>query len=203
MTHRLYQLQDSGNCYKLRLAMAQLGIAFEVHDVDMLAGETRSNWFLALNPNGKLPTLQLDDGRIIAESNAALWYLAQGSALVPGDTFGQAKALQWMFFEQYSHEPYIAVLRYWHHIARRPQDIADREPDLRARGEQALAVMDGHLAGLDFFAGGAYGIADIALYAYTHVAHHGLFDLTGFPQVAAWLTRVRDQPGHVTMDWRP
>ena len=203
MAHTLYQMQDSGNCYKLRLVMAQLGIPFELADRDILKGETRTDEFLKINPNGKVPALRLEDGRVIAESNAALWYLAQGSALVPQDDFEEARALQWMFFEQYSHEPYIAVLRYWYHVARRPEDIADREQDLRARGYQALDVMERHLANHDFFAGGAYSIADIALYAYTHKAHQGLFDLSGYTQVTGWLDRVAAQPGHVDMDWRP
>jgi glutathione S-transferase len=203
MAYTLYQMQDSGNCYKLRLAMAQLGVEFAIEDIDMLGGETRSQRYLAINPNGKVPVLKLEDGRVITESNAALWYLARGSALMPADDFDQAKALQWMFFEQYSHEPYIAVLRYWHHVVQRPEDIADREADLRARGYQALGAMDQHFARHDVFAGGAYSIADIALYAYTHVAHQGLFDLSDYGNVRAWLERVAGQAGHVDIAWRP
>ena len=203
--HTLYSMQNSGNCYKLRLAMAQLGLPFRLADVDILQGESRTPEFLAMNPNGRVPTLKLDDGRILPESNAALWYLAESSDLLSDDRFTRAQILQWMFFEQYSHEPYIAVARFWLHI--KPGGRAEKtEAEIGAwmeRGAQALSVMDTHLTDNGFFAGGRYSIADVALYAYTHMAGDGGFDLGPYPHVGAWLERVRTQPGHVTIDWRP
>lgn len=203
--HTLYSMQNSGNCYKLRLAMAQLAVPFRLSDIDILASESRTPEFLAINPNGRVPTLVLDDGRALPESNAALWYLAEGSDLLPEDRFARARALQWMFFEQYSHEPYIAVARFWLHI--KPGGAQEKTAADFAfwtdRGNQALAVMETHLAENDFFAGGTYSIADIALYAYTHVADEGGFDLAPYPNLRGWLERVRAWPGHVPIDWRP
>jgi glutathione S-transferase len=202
--HTLYSMQDSGNCYKLRLAMAQLGVAFRIHEIDILEGESRTPEFLAVNPNGKVPTLVLEDGRPIAESNACLWYLADGTPLLPGDPYERARALQWMFFEQYSHEPYIAVARFW--LSLKPGGREAKRAEIAGwhqRGHQALAVMEAHLRGADYFAGTAYSIADIALYAYTHKAHEGDFDLAPYPRTRAWLGRVAGEPGHVTMEWTP
>ncbi len=203
--HTLYSMQNSGNCYKLRLVMAQLGVPFELVDVNILDGESRTPEFLALNPNGRVPTLKLDDGRALPESNAAMWYLAEDSDLLSDDRFTRAQILQWMFFEQYSHEPYIAVARFWLHI--KPGGRAEKtDADIAGwmeRGNQALGVMESHLSGADFFAGGRYSIADIALYAYTHMAGDGGFDLTPYPGIQAWLKRVRAVPGHVAIDWRP
>lgn len=201
---RLYQMQNSGNCYKVRLAAARLGLALELVDVDILKGESRTGDFLARNPNGRVPTLELDDGRYLAESNAIMFYLAEGTALLPADRFARAEALQWMFFEQYSHEPYIAVARFWHSI--KPggrEERKDRFPEWHERGHQALAVMERHLSTRDWFAGSACSIADIALYAYTHVAHEGDFDISPYKAIGAWMERVRAEPGHVPMDWRP
>ncbi len=203
--HTLYSMQDSGNCYKLRLAMAQLGAPFKLFDVDILKGESRTPEFLSVNPNGRIPTLKLGDGRTLAESNAAMWYLAEGSDLLSEDRYTRAQILQWMFFEQYSHEPYIAVARFWLHLKPGGRD-EKTEADIAGwmeRGAQALDVMEGHLTGNDYFAGGRYSIADIALYAYTHIAGDGGFDLAPYPAVRAWLDRVRAQPGHVDIDWRP
>jgi len=197
-------MQDSGNCYKLRLLMAQLGVPFRVVDVNILAGESRSPEFLAKNANGRVPLLELGDGRYLPESNAGLFYLSENTAYLPNDRFQRAQVLQWMFFEQYSHEPYIAVARYWWRI--KPggrEEKRDRFPEWHARGYQAIAVMEQHLANNPFFVGGQYSIADIALYAYTHIADEGGFDITGYPSVREWLARVAAQKGHVPIGWRP
>lgn len=198
---KLYDCLDSGNCYKVRLTCAQLGIAYDWEECDILRGATRTPEFLARNPNGRIPTLELDDGTCLAESNAIVWYLAEGSPLVPADRIGRAQALQWMFFEQYSHEPYIAVARFICLLL--PPDHARRAelPRLRERGAQALAVMEQHLARQPFFAGAHYTIADIALFAYTHAAADGGFDLSAYPQIGAWLARVRAQPGFVAQEY--
>jgi glutathione S-transferase len=168
-------------------------------EVDSTRGETRSQEFLARNSNGKVPTLQLEDGTYLPESNAILYYLAEGTPLLPADKLGRARTLQWMFFEQYSHEPYIAVarsiLRYQPPESPRRAEL----PRLQERGHQALAVMERHLAQERFFAGGSYSVADISLYAYTHAAADGGFDLTRYPAVSAWLARVRAQPKHVAL----
>ena len=203
--HTLYSMQDSGNCYKLRLVMAQLHVPFDLADVDILKGESRTPEFLELNPNGRVPTLKLADGRVLAESNAAMWYLAEGSDLLSDDRYTRAQILQWMFFEQYSHEPYIAVARFWLRVkpgGRQEKTDADIAGWME-RGNQALGVMEQHLSANDFFAGRRYSIADIALYAYTHMAGDGGFDLAPYPAVGAWLARVREAPGHVDINWRP
>ena len=202
--HTLYSMQNSGNCYKLRLAMAQLSIPFTIKDVDILKGETRTPEFLALNPNGKVPALRLDTGELLSESNAILFFLAEDTPLLPADRFCKAETLQWMFFEQYSHEPYIAVARFWLSIMKGGRELKSHLiDDWWERGYQALGVMERHLEDRDFFVSSGYSIADIALYAYTHVAEDGEFDLSDFPKVNAWMERVQAQPGHVTMDWRP
>lgn len=202
--HTLFSMQNSGNCYKLRLAMAQLNIPFQIHEVDILKGESRTPEFLALNPNGKVPALRLDTGQLISESNAILFFVAEGTGLLPEDRFCKAEMLQWMFFEQYSHEPYIAVARFWLKIMKGGRELkAHLLDDWWERGYQALSVMEKHLETQDFFAAGRYTIADIALYAYTHVAEDGEFEFTDFPRIRMWMERVQNQPGHVTMDWRP
>ena len=193
---KLYDYLESGNGYKVRLLLHQLGRPFERVELDIVAGESRTPEFLARNPNGRIPTLELEDGRCLSESNAIQWYLAAGTPFLPDGPFEQARVLQWMFFEQYSHEPYIAVVRFWVHTGTAAEHAAELE-ERRARGYQALAVMEGHLSEHDFFAAGAYTIADIALYAYTHVAHEGGFELGDYPAVRAWLDRVREQPAHV------
>jgi glutathione S-transferase len=193
---KLYDYLESGNGYKVRLLLHQLGIPFERIELDILRGETRTPEFLRLNPNGRIPLLQLDDGTCLAESNAIQWYLAEGTRFLPDDRLGRAQVLQWMFFEQYSHEPYIAVLRFWTH-AGWLEEKAAQVPERRERGLAALGVMERELERCDWFAGGRYSIADIALYAYTHVAEEGGFDLAAFPAVQRWLARVREQPGHV------
>jgi len=193
---RLYDYLESGNAYKVRLLLSQLGIAFERVEKDILRGETRTPEFLELNPNGRIPVLELEDGTHLAESNAILHYLAEGTPFLPEARLSRAQVLQWMFFEQYSHEPYIAVLRFWA-FAGLLEANAGAIPEKRERGEAALAVMDAHLRGRDFFVDDRYTIADIALYAYTHVAHEGGFDLDGRAAVTSWIERVRSQPGHI------
>ena len=197
---RLYDYGESGNAYKVRLLLSQLGRDFERVHLDILKDETRTPEFLARNANGRIPLLELDDGRRIAESDAILWYLAEGSDYLPTDAYERAEVLQWMFFEQYSHEPFIAVLRFWHFAGQldrhSPEVIADKE----RRGYEALAVMEGWLESRRFFVAERYSIADIALYAYTHVAPEGGFDLAGYPRVCAWIERVRGQSGHVSIE---
>ena len=190
---------DSGNCYKVRLALEQLGLAYRWVEVDSTKGETQSAAFLAKNPNGKVPTLELEDGAFLPESNAILHYLAEGTPLLPKDRLGRARALQWMFFEQYSHEPYVAVARFICYYL--PPDSPRRAelPRLQERGYQALGVMEQHLGKAPFFAGAAYSIADIALFAYTHCAADGGFDLAAYPAVSAWVERVRRQPRFVPL----
>ncbi len=201
----LHQMHVSGNCYKVRLAARQLDVDLKLADYELLDGTTRKPEFLAKNPNGRVPMLELDDGRFLPESGAILWYLAEGTPLVPGDRWGRAEALQWMFFEQYSHEPYVAVARFWLAFAP-PAELEKKRhlvPEWHAKGNAALGVMETHLAtGCDWFAGGHYSIADIALYAYTHCAADGGFDLARYPAVTAWLERVRTQPGHVPLEYR-
>ena len=196
---RLYDYFDSGNGYKARLALAQLAIAYRLIEVDIDKGETRTPEFLAMNPNGRIPLLALDNGAYLAESNAILCYLAEGSSLMPKAALDRALVLQWLFFEQYNHEPNIATARFW---LRHGHLTPAREPlfaQKRLAGYAALAVMEKHLAAQDFFVAGRYSIADIALFAYTHVAEQGGFDLQRFPSIIAWLDRVRAQPGHVPM----
>jgi len=193
---RLYDYLPSGNGYKVRLLLHQLGIPFERVEMDILRGETRTPEFLAKNPNGRIPTLELDDGSHLAESNAILCYLADGTPFLPADRLDRARVLQWMCFEQYSHEPNIATVRFWYH-----SELTDERrallPAKRQLGEAALRVMDEHLRTRRFFVGEGYTVADIALYAYTHVADEGGFDLAPHGAIRGWLERVRAQPGHV------
>jgi glutathione S-transferase len=194
-----YGMSDSGNCYKVKLALEQLGTPYKWVEVSTTKGETKTAAFLKVNPNGQVPALQLEDGSFLAESNAILAYLADGSALVPGDRLGRARMLQWMFFEQYSHEPCVAVARAI--VRYQPPDSPRRAelPRLMERGHKALGVMEQHLGREPFFAAGRYTIADIALYAYTHCAGDGGFDLGRYPAVSAWLARVKSQPRHVPL----
>jgi glutathione S-transferase len=198
----LHQMPISGNCYKVRLCAAQTGVTLTRKNYGLFDGDTRKAPFLALNPNGRVPLLELDDGRGLPESNAILFYLSEGTALQPQSAWDRAQMLQWMFFEQYSHEPYIAVARFWLHFAPPEALEAKRHlvPEWQAKGRAALGVMQTHLAAHDWFAGGAYSIADIALYAYTHVAADGGFDLAEFPAICAWIARVAGQPGHITLE---
>ena len=195
----IYGDSISGNCYKLQLACAQLAIDYTWHELDILAGETRTTEFLAMNPNGKVPLLKLPDGRCLAESNAILSYLADGNELAGRDRFETASILSWMFFEQYSHEPYIATSRFIIHYLGSPEERQDELEEKKAGGYKALDVMEGELSESDFIANNAYSIADIALYAYTHVSDEGGFDLTDYPYINTWLARVRKQHNHVPM----
>jgi glutathione S-transferase len=196
---RLYDYLSSGNGYKCRLALAELGLPFERIELDIVAGETRTEAFLAKNPNGKIPALELEDGRVLGESNAILWYLAEGSALLPNDAYDRSDALRWMFFEQYSHEPFIATSRFI--LEHLPADSPRRSelPAKQEPGHAALAVMEQHLGSRTFFVAEAFSIADISLYAYTHVAPEGGFDLAAYPSVRAWLERVAARPRHVAI----
>ena len=200
----LHQMHISGNCYKVRLAAHQLGAPLTLKDYPLHGGLTRKPEFLAKNPNGRVPLLELDTGRCLAESGAILWYLAEGTFLAPEEKWGRAQALQWMFFEQYEHEPSIAVARRW--LAYEPAEALEARrhlvPEWHARGNAALAVMETHLAKYHWFAGGQYSIADIALYAYTHCAEEGGFDLSRYPSVSAWLKRVASQPKYIELSER-
>ncbi len=195
---RLYDNHTSGNGYKPRLLLAHLGTAFERIEVDIDKQESRTPAFLEKNPNGRIPVLELEDGACIAESNAILFYLAEGSRFLPSERLDRALTLQWMFFEQYSHEPFIAVVRHWIHTGMNDEQRAQLSAK-REGGHAALAVMEGQLGKADWFGGAGMTIADIALYAYTHVAGEGGFDLAGYPAVRAWLDRVAAEPGHVPM----
>jgi len=198
-TIEIYGDSISGNCYKLQLACSQLAIDYTWHELDILAGETRTAEFLAMNPNGKVPLLKLPDGRCLAESNAILFYLADGNLLAGHDRFETASILSSMFFEQYSHEPYIATSRFIIHYLGNPADRQDELKAKQAGGYMALDVMEGELSDNDFIANNAYSIADIALYAYTHVAHEGGFDLANYPSINSWMDRVRKQRNYVAM----
>ena len=199
----LHDFLDSGNGYKIRLLLSQLGLPYRYHAIDIMKGESRTPEFLAKNPNGRIPLLELPDGQFLAESDAILWYLADGSSFIPESRLARAQVLQWMFFEQYSHEPYVATARF---IMRHfPADSPRRSelPQRLARGREALAIMEAHLNKRAFFADERYSIADIALYAYTHVAGEGGLDLAPYPAVRAWLARVAAQPRHVGLLDRP
>ncbi len=198
----LYDMIDSGNCYKPRLLMAKLGIPFTRVEVSSHTGETRKADFVAKNPNAMVPLLELDDGRHIAESNAILLYLAEGTRFLPADRYERALAYQWLFFEQYSHEPYIAVRKA---LLTFPERAKDATPERLAltleRGNKELGVMNRHLEANAFFAGKGFSVADIALYAYTHSAEKGGFQLDAYPAVVEWLGRVEKDPVHVPIEW--
>jgi glutathione S-transferase len=200
----LHQMQMSGNCYKVRLTAAQLGISLTLKEYPLLAAETRKAAFLVLNPNGRVPLLEMDDGRALAESGAIIFHLSESTRLQPDDSWSRAQMLQWMFFEQYSHEPYVAVARFWLRYAP-PAELEKRRhlvSEWHEKGNAALAVMETHLAAHDWFAGSRYSIADIALYGYTHCAEEGGFALSRYPAVTAWLARVAAQPRHIALDSR-
>lgn len=198
---RLYDNLTSGNGYKVRLLLHKLAIPYERIELDIYSGQTRTPVFLAKNSNGRIPTLELEDGTVLPESNAILWYLADGTPYLPDDRMDRAQVLRWMFFEQYSHEPNVAVVRHW--VAHHGELSAEQTmllPTKRQLGYEALAVMEQHLSTRRFFVADRFGIADIALYAYTHVAGEGGFDLSGYQHVTAWLARVADQPPHIPID---
>ena len=200
----LHQMHVSGNCYKVRLAAHQLSIPITLKDYGLHDGSTRTLQFLKLNPNGRVPLLEFDDGRTLPESGAILYHLSDGSPLQPGNAWDRAQMLQWMFFEQYSHEPYIAVARFWLAFAK-PEELEKKRhlvPEWHAKGNAALGVMENHLKTHDWFAGKSYSIADIALYGYTHVAGDGGFDLSAYPAVSVWLARVAAEPKHIVISER-
>jgi glutathione S-transferase len=196
---KLYDFLPSGNCYKVRLLLTQLAIPFERIDVDILKGESRTPEFLSKNPNGRVPVLETDSGQFLAESNAILFYLSADTDFFPSERFKQAQVLQWLFFEQYSHEPFIATSRYWISILGKAEEYREALQQKREPGYAALAVMEKHLTQHNFFVGERYTIADIGLFAYTHVADEGEFDLSEFPAIQAWIKRVQAQPGHISI----
>jgi len=197
---RVYGDIYSGNCYKIKLLMSHLDIAHEWQHVDIMKGESRTAAFLARNPNGRVPVLELPDGRCLAESNAILNFLAAGSPLLPDDPWLRAQVLQWQFFEQYSHEPYIATARYIALYLGLPESRRAEYEAKQTGGHAALNVMESQLAHHDWFVGERFTIADISLYGYTHVAHEGGFSLDAYPATRAWLARVAALPRHVTME---
>ena len=196
----VYGMKASGNCYKLELLLEQLNIVHRWVEMDSTRGETRRPEYLAMNANGQIPLLQSDDGSFLAESNAILCYLVEGSPLLPADRWHRAQTLQWLFFEQYSHEPYIAVARFICRWLDVDHPRRAELPRLLERGNAALAVMEHHMHGRDFFVDCGYTIADIALYAYSHAAEAGGFDMSRYPALLAWLNRVRAQERHVSMN---
>jgi glutathione S-transferase len=197
----LYDSPVSGNCYKVRLLLAHLGIPFERRTVDVVDRSDRPELLGDLNPALSVPTIVLDDGRPLGESGAILWFFGKGSRFVPTDSYERARVLQWMFFEQNQHEPTIAVVRFWlAYSGRSPGDFAGQLEPRTAGGYRALAAMERHLDGRSYFVGHSLTLADIALYAYTHVAHEGGFDLSSYPAIRAWLDRVAAEPGHVPID---
>jgi glutathione S-transferase len=198
---KLYEYAFSGNCYKIRLLLNQLETAYERVPTDILKGESRTPEFLAMNPVGKIPVLEINPGQYLAESNAIIYYLADGTDFLPTDRWERAQVMQWLFFEQYSHEPNIATVRFWilhnnqSELAQKSEIIAQKQK----LGDVALQVMENHLAKHDYFVGNRYSIADIALYAYTHVAKEGGFDLSKFPAILTWFDRIVRQPRHLTI----
>jgi glutathione S-transferase len=196
--YKVYGDIYSGNCYKVKLLLTQLGIEHTWEPVEVVGGDTRSERFLAMNPNGKIPLLEFPDGTHLPESGAILWYLAEGSEFLPAERLARARVLQWMFFEQYSHEPYVAVARFMVRYLQQAETHRDILTDKHQRGYRALDVMESHLQAHEFFVG-TYSIADIALYAYTHVVDEGHMSLENYPNIRAWLARVKSQPRHITM----
>jgi glutathione S-transferase len=202
--YTLYSMQRSGNSYKTRLALAQLGIPYRLVEVDILRGESRTPEFLAMNPSGQVPLLEIPPGRYISESNAILWYVAGGTPLAPEDRIDRAETLQWMFFEQHSLEPNIGAAYFWLALVKGGRELQQHAlEDWSEEGYRALRVMENHLKRNAYFAAGHYTIADIALYAYTHLAHQCDFDLSAFPAILAWLDRIAAEPGYVAMQDQP
>jgi glutathione S-transferase len=196
----VFGTSTSGNCHKVRMVLDITGQPYAWREIDVMKAETRTPEFLKLNPNGKVPVVQLDDGSTLAESNAILWYFGEGSALIPDDRLQRARMLQWMFFEQYTHEPAIAVARFIRVFLQRDDD--PRLPDLLVRGQRALTVMEQQLAGHAFFVGERLSLADLALFAYTHRAVDGGFDLAAYPAIGRWLDRCQAEPGVTEMPAR-
>lgn len=199
--YTLYEYAPSGNSYKLRLAMTQLGEPFKRINLDITKGESRRPEFLEINSNGRVPVLILDNGERLPESNAVLWYLADGTPLLPTSKLEQAQVLQWMFFEQYSHEPFIATARYWIFSLDAEDKYKAKLEENRPKGYAALDVMEKHLSENDFFVGGKYSIADIALYAYTHVAEQGGYSLDAYPAIKTWFARIEAQENYIPITY--
>jgi glutathione S-transferase len=196
---KLHEYASSGNCYKIRLLLNQLGVTYERVPTDILKGESRTPEFLAMNPVGKTPVLELQPGKYLAESNAIIYYLADGTDFLPTDRWERAQVMQWLFFEQYSHEPNIATVRFWISIAKQAEQKREAIAQKQQLGYAALQVMENHLTKHNYFVGNRYSIADIALYAYTHVAEEGDFDLSKFPAILAWFDRIVHQPNYLTI----
>lgn len=196
---RLYDFLPSGNCYKIRLLLTQLGIEFERIPVNILNKETRSPDFSRKNPNGRVPVLEMESGEFLSESNAIMFYLSEGTEFFPTERWERAKVLQWLFFEQYSHEPYIATSRFWIKELGKAEEYQEAIAQRRDPGYAALGVMEQHLETHSFFVGECYTIADIGLFAYTHVADEGGFELVRFPAIEAWIKRVQSQPHHISI----
>src|SRR5262245_36479130 len=195
--YTLYSMQRSGNCYKVRLALAQLRVPYRLVEIDILQGESRTPEFLAMNPSGHVPLLEVAPGKFLPESNAILWYLAEGTHLLSNDPIERAATLQWMFFEQHALEPNLGAAWFWLVLVRGGRDLQQHAlEDWMEEGYRSLGVMEKHLSKQDFLSDGKYSIADIALYAYTHVAHECDYDLARFPAVRDWLARVAAQPSH-------
>ena len=202
--YTLYSMQRSGNSYKVRLALARLGSPYRRVEIDILQGESRTPEFIAMNPSGQVPLLEVAPGRHLAESNAILWYVAGGTTLAPEGRIERAEAMQWMFFEQHSLEPNIGAAYFWLCLVKGGRDLQGHAIEgWMENGYRALGVMEMHLAKHDYFVDKRFTIADIALYAYTHLAHQCDFDLGRYPAVRAWLDRVGSEAGYVPMDWEP
>ena len=202
--YKLYSMQRSGNSYKVRLALALLGVPYQAIEVDILSGESRTPEFLSKNPSGQVPLLEVEDGRYLAESNAILWYVTVGTSLAPATRIERAEALQWMFFEQHALEPNIGAAYFWLSLVKGGRDLQTHAlEDWMERGYAALQVMENHLKTNAYFAAGQLTIADIALFGYTHVANQCDFDLDAFPAIGAWLRRVQQAPGFISMACRP
>ncbi|NJK67338.1 MAG: glutathione S-transferase family protein [Microcoleus sp. CSU_2_2] len=195
---KLYEYSPSGNCYKIRLLLTQLNIPFSRLEIDITKGESRTSEFLLKNPNGRIPVLEVEPGKFLSESNAIMFYLSEGTEFFPSDRFERAQVMQWLFFEQYSHEPFIATSRFWH-MTGKAEEYQEALQQKQAPGYTALGVMEKHLEKNDFFVGDRYTIADIGLFAYTHVAGEGGFDLSGFPAIIKWLDRVQNQHRYISI----
>jgi glutathione S-transferase len=202
--YTLYSMQSSGNSYKVRMLLARLDIRYRLVETDFFRGETKTPEFLMKNPDGRIPVLELPGMRYLAESNAILVYLAEGTPYFPEDRLERAEVLRWMFFEQHSHEPAIAAARLWLHLVKGGRDLRTHEIDQWMEGGYtALSLMERHLTSHRYFVGARTTIADLALYAHTHVAHEGEFDLGGFPHVLDWLARISAEPGHLKLEDTP
>jgi glutathione S-transferase len=195
---KLYEYSPSGNCYKVRLLLTQLNIPFDRTEINILQKESRTPEFLVKNPNGRIPVLEIAPGKFLFESNAIMFYLSEETEFFPSDKFERAQVMQWLFFEQYSHEPFIATSRFWY-LTGKAEEYQAALQQKQAPGYAALGVMEQHLEKNDFFAGDRYSIADIGLFAYTHVAGEGGFDLAGFPAIKTWIERIKNQPRYISI----